>query len=210
MSYEPWKPTTRCRIRGMATPPRYRPGMDRREFEAMLAAAVPGEVKGRFAGADDDVLIHSVTAGDNGELHYVTYLQLPPDGCDSETFERSNSAGYAPPTGLGVAIRYQHEFADPFTAGKSFQQLHGAMKHEMDRQDGDLSLIGRAFIESKIQNEADRRLAALARDYEQRVAEHPELAEELEEALQEQIPDEQKREFLRSLYSLTSDHSTDS
>lgn len=135
---------------------------------------------GRFTGAMDDVLIHSVLrdhhSEDHSELHYVTYLELPPDGQDPRAFEHSRSAGYAPPTELGVAIRYQHEFADPFAAGKSFQQLHSAMKHEIDREEGDQPLTGSQFIEQKLANESDRRLAELAQDYEQKAAENPELA----------------------------------
>lgn len=221
----PARLTGRCRMNGMASGPRYSPKMGRAEFERMLAGAVPGEIKARFVGATDNVLVHSVLPAEpetaRAELHYVTYLELPPEGRDPEgwgpevhdpdIWEQELSAGYVPPTGLGIAIRYQHGFADPFLAGKSYQQLATAMKHEIDHDEGDEPVIGREFIERKLQNEADRRLAELARGYERKTAEcgdAPELAAELERRLHEQVPDEEKRELLRSLYSFTSDPST--
>lgn len=178
----------------------------------MLAGAVPGDMKGRFVGAADNVLIHSIlhTGEENvHDLHYVTYLELPPDGEDPQAFEQRMSVGYVPPTGLGLAIRYQHEFTDPFMAGKSYQQLHTAIKHEIDHDEGDEPVIGRDFIERKLQNEADRRLARLAQEYEQKATEHPELAGELQKRLEEQISDEEKREFLMSLYSFTATSNAD-
>lgn len=206
MMHEPRRHKSPCRIRSMVAEPRYRPDMGPREFERMLQSAVPGELRARFAGAADNVLVHSILRTDAEDSHYVTYLELPARGEDPDAFEQRLSIGYVPPTGLGVAIRYQHEFDDPFLAGKSYQQLATAIKHEIDHDEGDEPVIGREFIERKLANEADRRLAELAEEYERKAAECPELAGELRARLVEQIPDEDKREFLMSLYSFTTTH----
>jgi hypothetical protein len=159
--------------------------------EDLLRASVPGEIDRKLGPGPEPDPGYALVLSELDGRWYVTFLEF----YDPETQEAPRAAGGAPPTPEGVAITYRAEHGRAVEAGEDFGEIFRALLEEARQPEE--RVTGMARVEEKIRGA--RAEGLFRRRYgDPELRGDPDYAAALDEEIEREVPDPERREFLDS------------